>query len=72
MRSSISKYRDFSGICFKLFRKFFNFEHIYENATLTFEIEIHINTTLIFAMKIYRNSHPIFKVKIYKNVPLIY
>ena len=49
MRYSISKFRDFS-----------DFEHIYKNATLIFEV------------KIYRNAPPIFEGKIYKNAPTMF
>ena len=38
VRYSISKFRDFSRIFSKFFRDFSNFEHIYKNATLIFEV----------------------------------
>ena len=48
VRYSISMFRDFSRIFLKFFRDFSDFEHIYENHTLIFEIEIYRNTPLIF------------------------
>ena len=44
MRYSISKFEDFSEI----FRDFFDFEHIYENATPIFEMKIYRNVPLIY------------------------
>ena len=64
MRYSISKFRDFSRIYLEFFFEFLgtsDFEHIYENTTLIFQIEIYENVTLIFEMKIYRNAPPILK-----------
>ena len=38
LRYLISKFRDFSGIFSKFFRDFSDFEYIYKNDTLTFEV----------------------------------
>ena len=49
MRYSISKFMDFSENFLNFFRDFSDFEHIYEN------------TTLIFEVKIYKNAPPIYR-----------
>ena len=72
VRYLISKFRDFSRIFSEFFRDISDFEHIYENVTLIFEIEIYSNAPPILEMKIYKNTLPIFKVKIYINDPLIF
>ena len=49
--------------CFQHYlRDFSNFEHIYKNLPLIFEVEIYINDTPIFEVKIFRNAPPIFEV----------
>ena len=48
VRYSISKFRDFSKIFSELFRDFSDFEHIYENVSMIFEVEINRNTPPIF------------------------
>ena len=60
VRHSISKFKDFSKKISEFFRDFSDFEDIYKNITLIFEVEI------------YKNALPIFKVKIYINAPLIF
>ena len=64
VRYLISKFKNFSRIFPEFFYflwTFSNFDHIYENATPIFEIEIYINAPPISKVKIYRNDPTIFK-----------
>ena len=60
VRYSISKFNDFSRTFYELFRDFSNFEHIYKNATLIFEVKIYRIAPLILEVKINKNPLLIF------------
>ena len=51
VRYSISNFRDFSRIFSEVFRDFSDFEHIYKNAIMIFEVEIYKNATPNFEVE---------------------
>ena len=65
LRYSISKFRDFS----EFFRDFLDFEHIYENATLTFKVKIYKNVPLIFEFRNLQKCHSNFYSKNLQKCP---